>query len=399
VPDSHSTIRDIAWRELCPWLILLRTFRLAVGCRVLCLSVAALIAVSAGWRLIGMVFSAADDDRPRLAHWIEDDSTWPWREPVALIGASLSGGPPGAPMNLAARFVSQSPLLNVWTRLTTPFRKLVLDDLTLVETLYLTLLCGWSLAVWALFGGAIVRICGLALAQEHRLSLVSAVWFASARWPAYAAAPILPVLGALVAVVPLFVVGVITRLDFLLALASFFWPLALLAGLLMAILLLGLAVGWPLMWAAIAVEETDSWDAVSRGYSYVFEHPLRLLFYVVVGTLFGILCTVLFNLVADAAYSLSLLPVRWGLGETQSLELDSLDSFGSRAIVGFWAGVVEMLKIAFQVGFFWANVAAIYLLMRRVTDSVEMDEISLGIGHAERQPPSLAPNAQGVPGV
>ena len=50
----------------------------------------------------------------------------------------------------------------------------------------------------------------------------------------------------------------------------------------MALLLLGLAFGWPLMWATISTEGTDSFDALSRSYAYVFQRPLRYLFYVVV---------------------------------------------------------------------------------------------------------------------
>ena len=64
-------------------------------------------------------------------------------------------------------------------------------------------------------------------------------------------------------------------------------PLALVAGLLMAILLLGLLFGWPLMWATISTEETDSFDALSRSYAYVFQRPLHYLFYAFVAGVVG----------------------------------------------------------------------------------------------------------------
>ena len=48
----------------------------------------------------------------------------------------------------------------------------------------------------------------------------------------------------------------------------------------MAILLLGALVGWPLMWATVSVEGTDAFDALSRSYAYTYHRPWRLLWYV-----------------------------------------------------------------------------------------------------------------------
>jgi len=194
---------------------------------------------------------------------------------------------------------------------------------------------------------------------------------------------------SLVVVIPLWIVGWITRWDFLLSVAGVLWALTLLAGLLLAILMLGLAAGWPLMWAAVSVEDSDSWDAVSRAYSYVFERPLHLLFYVVVGSLFGVVAIAVFDLFADFAYRLSLLPFLWGWGG------DAADL--GAPIGGFWVGVIEMIKGAFRIGFFWANATAIYLLLRRSTDATEIDEVALSNGAATREMPPLKTDAHGVP--
>ena len=58
-----------------------------------------------------------------------------------------------------------------------------------------------------------------------------------------------------------------------------------LAGLLMALLLLGLLFGWPLMWGTISTEGTDSFDALSRSYAYLFQRPLHYLFYALVAAI------------------------------------------------------------------------------------------------------------------
>ena len=72
-----------------------------------------------------------------------------------------------------------------------------------------------------------------------------------------------------------------------LLLGGLLWPLALVAGLLMTLLLLGLLFGWPLMWATISAEGTDSFDALSRSYAYVFQRPLHYLFYIMVAAVIG----------------------------------------------------------------------------------------------------------------
>ena len=64
------------------------------------------------------------------------------------------------------------------------------------------------------------------------------------------------------------------------------WPLVLLAGLIMAIILVGL-VGWPMMYATISAEGSDSFDALSRSYSYVLSNPWQYIWYSLVALAYG----------------------------------------------------------------------------------------------------------------
>ena len=82
----------------------------------------------------------------------------------------------------------------------------------------------------------------------------------------------------------------------------------------MALLLLGLIFGWPLMWATISTEGTDSFDALSRTYAYVFQRPLRYLFYAVVAALLGWLGWLLVENFAAAVVWLALWAASWGSG-------------------------------------------------------------------------------------
>src|SRR3954468_10869034 len=51
-----GAIRAIAWRELFPWLILFRTFRIAISPTLLAVATVAVLVTSLGWRLSGVVF-------------------------------------------------------------------------------------------------------------------------------------------------------------------------------------------------------------------------------------------------------------------------------------------------------------------------------------------------------
>ena len=69
------------------------------------------------------------------------------------------------------------------------------------------------------------------------------------------------------------------RLNVLTLVAGLLWPLVLLAGFLLAIILLGLLAGWPLLWPAISVERGEAFDAASNCYAYVYQRPLHYVFY------------------------------------------------------------------------------------------------------------------------
>src|SRR5207253_8447687 len=64
------------------------------------------------------------------------------------------------------------------------------------------------------------------------------------------------------------------------------WPLVLLAGIIMAVILVGL-VGWPMMYTTISAEGSDSFDALSRSYSYVYQCPWHYLWYSLVAIAYG----------------------------------------------------------------------------------------------------------------
>jgi hypothetical protein len=181
----------------------------------------------------------------------------------------------------------------------------------------------------------------------------------------------------------------------------------LLAGLLMTIVLVGVWFGWPLMWATLAVESSESFDALNRAYAYVYQRPLRFLFYVLVASVLGLIGSFLVYLFMDLILYFSELAVSWGAGSDRMSDIRrwSLDgnSPGHMAGVGatmilFWRNCVLTIGHGFQLAFFLSAATGIYLLLRRSVDAVELDEVYIDEDQAYGLP-SLEKDAAGVSGV
>ena len=74
--DTHTKVREVAWSELFPWLMLLRSVRIALMARVLVLGAAGLIATVVGWALLTEAFSRSSD--PVIAGWRHNTSLRIW---------------------------------------------------------------------------------------------------------------------------------------------------------------------------------------------------------------------------------------------------------------------------------------------------------------------------------
>ena len=175
-----------------------------------------------------------------------------------------------------------------------------------------------------------------------------------------------------------------------LLLGGFLWPLALVAGAFMAMLLVGLLFGWPLMWATISAEGTDSFDALSRTYAYLFQRPLHYLFYAVVAGFLGWLGWLLVENFAAGVVWMAYWAAGWGSGDAQIQAImsgsDSLAGagFAGAVLVRFFAGCVKLLAVGYLFSYFWTAAVAIYFLLRRDVDATETDEVFLDADASEQ---------------
>jgi hypothetical protein len=440
--DQPTKIRDVAWSELFPWLLLTRAVRISLLARVLVLGALGLVATALGWRLIHEVFGGSSD--PVVARWLDASDLGIWEE-------SLRGGNVNPWVDTTARsafvvFESatdsllQAPI-SIWLYLTRPFIYMFDGDLRASGFLFLVLCILWELFVWGLFGGAITRIAALKFTRDEAPGMVAALRHALGKLPSYGLPPLIALAGTAVFALQLVVLGFIMRVGVLAFLAAIAWPFVIILGLMMAILLLGALFGWPLMWATVSVEGTDGFDALSRSYAYTYHRPWRLLWYVLFAGFLAVTSMFAVKLFASSAVALGNWSIHWGLDEarlrsmvaplpkeesTDVVEpaLPAVDSnadsteakdaattaasateppgklrSASASIIRFWKMVVAILVAGYQVGFVWVSAVGIYLLLRHDIDGVQMDEVYVDQAAEYGIPPLAADPATGVPGI
>ena len=230
--------------------------------------------------------------------------------------------------------------------------------------------------VWAFFGAVICRNAAVRLAADERIGCVAAMRFAFRKWPGYVAAPLLPIGVVLVGAVVLALLGWLMQCNPGLLVGGLLWPAVIVIGFLMAVLLLFTLSGWPLMWGAISVEGTDSFDALSRSYAYTFQRPMHYLFYVVVAAVVGGLGWILVSNFSAAVVWLGYWGTGWGGADLQSEWIGGAGTAGVW-LIHFWVGVAKLLAVGYLFSYFWTASTAIYFQLRHDVDATELDEVFL----------------------
>jgi len=399
--QQPGTIHEIRWNEICPALILVRALRVALLIRVLLLAFVGVVITQWGWATIEQMFSGEPVGLQRITDTVSQPSLTSdlpipsTRDNVSAFLDFTEG-------------TNSGPLIRGWTWLTKPF-VLLADRETSWQRSWVLSLCGiWAIVVWALFGGAISRIAAVYLTRGEKLSPLSALQDAFAKWFTTAGAPIIALAGSAALALPLIIDGLLMKVEFLAMLAGLLWVLVLVWGLILAVVLLGLMLGWPLMWATIGVERSDAFDGVSRCYAYIYQRPLHLAAYVLFATLLGLLGEVFVHYFATAGVTLSEWTVSWGAGNERTAqlvapalvegapELSGTLNTGAKG-VQFWKWTLSAISASFPIAYLWPATVGIYLLLRRHIDATEMDEVSFDDGEPAPGLPGLTMDETSVP--
>lgn len=443
--EEETEVRQIPYRRLFAWLELFRAFRIARDPKKLVLGALGVVLMYAGSIVIGSIWDAIGDGDPRpvgalqaLSVDMEEtavDVQSDLRPLVGLLG--ISGGP-------AREGAGVGALLEVPLRpariFVAPFASLFSvqpsQSWTLWSRWFVTLLsAAWMVLVWAFCGGAICRLAAVQVARDENIGFGQALRFTWQKYVSYVAAPLIP-LGFIAAILAAcFLGGGIAWLTSLVnagvvgaVIDGVLLFLLLAAGFLLAIILVGLAVGWPLMLPTIGAEGSDSFDALSRSYSYVFQRPWHYLFYTVVATVYGAAVIAFVFGFAYLLVHLSAWAASTGAGRGMTAVFferaplasgwgaiaDSLKVSPSGAateapgrttqlianVLGaVWLYPLFLLVVGFLHSYFWSAATTVYFLLRRDVDATDLDEVYLEEEEEEEFGAPLPPPDETEPDV
>jgi|GEM_PF-5335152 len=255
---------------------------------------------------------------------------------------------------------------NPWDDVAEPLRALqrTLVDWQDIALLITSLLI--ALMVWGLIGGAIARQAALGFAKQKRCTAKSAFRFSQRQLMSYLVAPLIP----LAAVGVLSVVGVLSGAIRVLApelgeyLLGAIWGVLLLLGLVMAVLLNVIILGWPLMVVAISTEDSDGFDGLSRAYGLVFDRPLYALLLTAGAFGLGLGARAFVAYLFEQAAHLAQGTVAFGGATLQG-----------HAMLNFWKSGWQLLAAGYGVSYFWSAWTAIYMLLRHADDGTPLTTV------------------------
>ena len=393
---TSDILRRISWRDVFPWLILFRTFRIAISPSLLAVATLAVFLSPWGWRLADLIFQP-------LPH--TERATWRERIPsddTSLLFQNI----PAAPLGYLP--TARTALLDAHFYLAEPLWRCFQLQMTLRETAYYAFGMLWMLALWSFPGGMITRRAIVQLATESPTSMVGTASYAGRRYLSYFLTPLYPLCGIAALALPIAFLGLFVgySLGYGSILAGLAWIFVALAGLGAMWLFGGLIFGWPLMWPTISAErDGDTFEAFSRSYSYVYGKPLHYFFYVVIAAAFGALSLAVVEVAASLVQEFGFWALSWGAGSAnaQTLRAAALDFAALRpalsgqssalhlgtTLIGLVVALIQSVAVAFRFTYFFAAASAIYLLLRQDVDEKEMDEIHLE-GEQSQQAESAA---------
>lgn len=266
------------------------------------------------------------------------------------------------------------------------------------------------LAVTAIAGGAICRISALQFARGEKPGLTEALRFSTKRFTSFFTTPLAPF--GIIIFIGLFIfilglIGNIPRAGELII--GLFVLLALVAGALIVVVLIGTAAGFNLMFPAVAYDGSDCFDAISRSFSYVYAKPWRMIFYTSVAAVYGAISYTFVRFFAFSLLWVTHLTLQLGIWTQNSKEVNKLDAIWSKPefmrllgtsdmvttnwaesiaafIIHLFLLAVVGLVVSFIISFYFTANTIIYSLMRNKVDDTALEDVYTYYDETEIQP-------------
>jgi len=273
------------------------------------------------------------------------------------------------------------------------------------HTLYSIIFFAIAFVILSLAGGAICRIAATQFARADRPRLMQAIRFSQRRLASLVGAPLGPVLIILAFGVPTVLLGLIGNLPVAgPLLTGLLLPLSLAAACATTIVLIGAIGGLSLMSPAIAYDDSDSFDAISRSF-IVYSDPWRMGFYTIVAVVYGAICYLFVRLFGFLLLWMTRSFLQIGFLE-QNQKLDAIwpaPTFDSLVgpvgampgtwplwlaalLIRVWVLAVVGLIASFAISFYFSASTIVYALMRKRVDGTPPEEIHTSQSEASAEP-------------
>ena len=255
------------------------------------------------------------------------------------------------------------------------------------------------LSVISIAGGAICRIAALQFARGEKPGLAEALRFSTQRFTSFFVAPLTPIGIIIVPVVFIFILGLIGNIPWAGELIiGISMPLALIAGALITVVLIGMFAGFNLMFPAIAYDGSDCFDSISRSFSYVYAKPWRMGFYTTIAAVYGAISYTFVRFFAFILLFATHLFLELGVWVENSKDVNKLiaiwpklkftklisykdvvttnwtESVGAFLIYLFLLAVLGLV-VSFIISFYFSANTIIYSLMRYKVDNTALEDM------------------------
>ena len=258
--------------------------------------------------------------------------------------------------------------------------------------LWLPLVCGgaWLFALLS-------RMAAFELGREERIGAANAARFLFSRGLALLVGPGMAILAMGCLALWFLLQGWLLRgpLAFL---AWLFLPISALGAGLLAFFSLGFLLAGPFSLSAVAINGSDAFDGLSRGYSYATQQPFRLVGYLAAAAAVYFVGTACVTFVASAAIQGAIALIGMGLtGEWRwFVNSANLTSFQSRYLQ-LGPLVLQVLLGTWRISLSASLMTCLYLLRRRDIDDSPLDSIKRDEESRNYELPPLQVDEQGVP--
>ena len=433
-PPTHITrVDQVAWREILPVLRLVGLFRHAIQPSKLVIAWVLVFAVwllgeVLAWALAPGIDAAAREagaSRRGYYHgWIARELDALRDTATAALQLDLGLGGDGGVVGGLLRLLGG------------------VTELAYVSPVFCGLYLLLTLAGAMLAGGALCRLMSREACLGETAGLIEGVGFASRKLVWLLIAPLLPLAVVAAVIIALVLLGlVLFNLPVLDAVGGLLLGPMFVLGFVAALALLGLLLAVHLLPAALAVEGTDAYDAVSRSFAYVAARPWQLLGYAVFALAYGMATFTFMVVLAYATFTITRVGLdagtftdfshtrgepRVGAGAAEIASLtvhhaDRLDAIvpsgeaildedrapradsGSAGLAAWfasrWTQLLASIPAAYAVSFYFCATTLIYLLLRRSAEGSGFGECDGAAAALDPLDPIHGSDRTGISGV